>query len=135
MKTSVISLRVPVEFKTELSQICNAKNITMSEYCLAKLTPNGQIPPINADVLKRISESEGQVVINELPVELSKVLGATGGLVVGIIVYNALKINLAKYNPEWSEEKIQAIAIASGLASAFLGGIGITKLSKSLGIK
>jgi antitoxin component of RelBE/YafQ-DinJ toxin-antitoxin module len=136
MKTTTISLRVPVDFKSELQSICNNKGITMSEYCLAKLTPNSQIPPIKANVLNTITE--GEVLNNDelqLPVELSKVLGATGGLIVGIIVYNALKTNLAKHNPEWSDEKIQAIAITSGLASALLGGIGITKLSKSLGIK
>lgn len=56
------------------------------------------------------------------------------GLLVGIIVYNALKENLPKSNPEWSEEKIQAIAFASGVTSALLGGIGIHQISKGLGI-
>jgi antitoxin component of RelBE/YafQ-DinJ toxin-antitoxin module len=135
MKTTTISLRVPVDFKSELQSICKNKGITISEYCLAKITPNSKTPPIKANLLKTITESEGQALDNELPVELSKILGATGGLIVGIIVYNALKNTLAKYNPEWSEEKIKAIAIVSGLASVLLSGIGISKLSRSLGIK
>lgn len=133
MKTATISLRVPIDFKAELQSICSDKGITMSDYCLAKLTPNNQIAPINAKVLQTLSNG-GQVVNNELPLELSKLLGATGGLLVGIIVYNALKENLPKSNPEWSEEKIQAISFASGVTSALLGGIGIHQLSKHLGI-
>ena len=133
-KTSTISLRVPNDFKAELQNICNAKNITMSDYCLAKLTPNNQIAPINAKVLQTLSNG-GNLVNNDLPLELSKLLGATGGTLVGIIVYNALKENLSKNNPnDWTEEKIQAIAFASGIASALLGGFAIHKLTESLGI-
>ena len=118
MKTATISLRVPIDFKTELQSICTDKGITMSDYCLAKLTPNNQIAPINAKVLQTLSNG-GKVVNNELPLELSQMLGATGGLLVGIVVYNALKENLTKNNPKWTEEKIQAIAFASGVTSAF----------------
>ena len=133
-KTSTISLRVPNDFKAELQNICNAKNITMSDYCLAKLTPNNQVAPINAKVLQTLSNG-GNLVNNDLPFELSKLLGATGGTLVGIIVYNALKENLSKNNPnDWTEEKIQAIAFASGIASALLGGLAIHKITKSLGV-
>ena len=99
MKTATISLRVPIDFKTELQSICTDKGITMSDYCLAKLTPNNQIAPINAKVLQTLSNG-GKVVNNELPLELSQMLGATGGLLVGIVVYNALKENLTKNNPK-----------------------------------
>lgn len=133
MKTETISLRVPTDFKLELQSICKTKGITMSDYCLAKLTPNNQIAPINAKVLQTLSNG-GQVVNNELPLELSQMLGATGGLLVGIVVYNALKENLTKNNPEWTEEKIQAIAFASGVTSALLSGYGLHKLTKGLGI-
>lgn len=133
MKTETISLRVPTDFKLELQSICKTKGITMSDYCLAKLTPNNQIAPINAKVLHKLADG-GTIVDNELPIELSKMLGVTGGLLVGVIVYNALKTNLTANNPEWSNEKIQTIAFASGVASALLGGFGIHQVTKELGI-
>lgn len=133
MKTATISVRVPRDFKLELQSICSAKGITISDFCIAKLTPNNQIAPINAKVLQTLSDG-GQVVNNELPLELSKLLGVTGGLLVGVIVYNALKENLTKNNPDWSEDKIQAIAFASGLTSALLGGTALHQISKKMGI-
>jgi hypothetical protein len=133
MKTATISLRVPIDFKETLQTICADKGITMSDYCLAKLTPNNQIAPINAKVLQTLSKG-GTIGNNVIPMELSKLLGVTGGLLVGVIVYNALKENLPKHNPEWSEDKIQAIAFASGVTSALLGGIGLHAISKQMGI-
>lgn len=135
MKTQTISLRVPADFKTELQGLCNAKGITMSDYCLAKLTPNNQIAPINAKVLQKLSKG-GQVIDNEIPMQLIKMLGVTGGLLVGVIVYNALRTNLTENNSDdWSEEKIQAISFASGLASALIGGTAINEIVKGLGLE
>jgi hypothetical protein len=135
MKTQTISLRVPADFKMELQGLCNAKGITMSDYCLAKLTPNNQIAPINAKVLQKLSNG-GQVIDNEIPVQLSKMLSVTGGLLVGAIVYNALRTNLTENSSnDWSEEKIQAISFASGLASALLGGMAINEIVKGLGLE
>jgi hypothetical protein len=129
MKTTTISIRVPLDFKSEIQKICKTKGVTLSDFCLAKLTPNNQIAPINAKVLHSLSNG-GNIVNNDVPEELHNMLGATGGLLVGIIVYNALKENLTKNNPEWDEDKIQAIAFASGVTSALLSGVGIQQFSK-----
>ena len=131
MKTTTISLRVPLDFKAEIQSICKTKGVTLSDFCLAKLTPNNQIAPINAKVLQSLSEG-GNVIENELPEGLHNLLGVTGGLFVGIIIYNALKENLSKNNPEWDEEKIQAIAFAGGVTSGLLSGVGIQQVSKLL---
>jgi hypothetical protein len=134
MKTATISVRVPIDFKTEIQSMCNTKGVTMSDFVIAKLTPNNQIAPINAKVLQSF-ENGGQTTINnELPLELSKILGVTGGTVVGVIVYNALKENLTKNNPDWDEDKVQVISFISGFASALLSGYGLHKLTQVLGI-
>lgn len=133
MKTTTISLRVPLDFKAEILSICNTKSVTISDYCLAKLTPNNQIAPINAKVLHKLSIG-GNIVDNEFPIELSNFLGTTGGLIVGIIVYNALKENLSKNNPDWTDEKIQAITISAAVASTLISGFAINEITKDLGV-
>ena len=133
MKTTTISLRVPLDFKSELLSICNTKGVTMSDYCLTKLTPNNQIAPINAKVLHKLTIG-GKTVNNEFPIELSQFLGATGGLMVGIIVYNALKENLAKNNSDWTDEKIQAITISAAVASTLISGVALHEITKNLGV-
>ena len=133
MKTTTISLRVPLDYKAELLSICNTKGVTMSDYCLARLTPNNQIAPINAKVLHKLT-SGVQLVDNEIPIELSKILGATGGLWIGYIVYNALKENLTKNNSDWSEDAIQAITISAAVASTLISGVALHEITKNLGV-
>ncbi len=136
MKTQTISLRVPIDFKTELIGICKTKGITMSDYCLTKLTPNGEIAPVNAQVLQKLSSggSIGDMSSEvDIPSETLKNLAALGGgAFVGISVYKALKNSLQANNNDWTDEKIEAIAMITGVASALLSGYGIHSLLKSL---
>lgn len=135
MKTATISLRVPVDFKAELLATCNAKNVSMTDLCLSRLTPNPNIAPINAQVLQKLSNG-GKVVMPSsdvvIPSELTNVLSLTGGTLVGILVYKALKTSLQTNNPEWTDEKIEALSVGVGLASALLAGYGIKEISKSI---
>ena len=136
MKTATISLRVPVDFKANLEAICKTKNVSMTDLCLSRLTPVSQIAPVNAVVLQKLSkggltkDSASDIVISP---EFSNLLSIGGGTTVGILVYKTLKRNLQKNNPEWTDEKIEAIAFAAAMASALLSGYGIHQLTKVLG--
>lgn len=136
MKTQTISLRVPSDFKTEILGICKTKGITISDYCLTKLTPNGEIAPVNAQILQKLSNggSIGDVSSEiDIPNETLKNLAALGGgAFVGISVYKALKSSLQANNEDWTNEKIEAISMITGVASALLSGYGIHSLLKSL---
>lgn len=135
MKTQTISLRVPVDFKTEILGICKTKGITISDYCLTKLTPNGDIAPVNAQVLQRLSDGGILNTSKELdiPNETLKNLAALGGgAFVGISVYKALKSSLQVNNTDWTDQKIEAIAMITGVASALLSGYGIHSLLKGM---
>jgi hypothetical protein len=135
MKTATISLRVPVDFKANLEAICKTKNVSMTDLCLSRLTPVSQIAPVNAVVLQRlgkggaIKDNASNIIISP---EFSNLLSVGGGTVVGILVYKALKLNLQNNNPEWTDEKIEAIAFSAGMASALLSGFGIHQLTKGL---
>lgn len=59
-------------------------------------------------------------------------LSIGGGAVVGILVYKTLKLNLQKNNPEWTDEKIEAISVSASLASALIGGFGLKQLTKMI---
>ena len=133
MKTSTISLRVPLDFKAQILKICENYDITISDYAISRLVPNGQTPPVNANALQKIKKG-GTIVHNEIPTELSNMLGVTGGLFIGVIVYRALKDALKDNNEDWTEEKIQAIAFASGVASGLISGIGIQQISEDFGL-
>ena len=135
MKTQTISLRVQVDFKTEILGICKTKGITISDYCLTKLTPNGDIAPVNAQVLQRLSDGGILNTSKELdiPNETLKNLAALGGgAFVGISVYKALKSSLQVNNTDWTDQKIEAIAMITGVASALLSGYGIHSLLKGM---
>ena len=134
MKTSTISVRVPVDFKQIIQEICDNKGITISDYVVTKINPSTTVPPINAVALQKLNQGglTKQTEAFEIPTELNQLLGITGGLGVGIIVYNALKNSLQENNPEWTEEKCTAIAIVSGIASAFIGGYSISEITKFL---
>lgn len=135
MKTATISLRVPFDFKQQLQSICDTENVTMTDLCLSRLTPVSQIAPVNAVVLQKlgkggaITDNASDIVISP---ELSNLLSVSGGTIVGILVYKTLKLNLQKNNPEWTDEKIEAISFAAGLTSAVLSGFGIHQLAKGL---
>ena len=136
MKTATISLRVPLDFKANLDAICKSKNITMTDLCLSRLTPVNEIAPVNAVVLQKLNkggllkDNASDVYISE---ELSNILSIGGGAVVGILVYKTLKLNLQRNNPEWTDEKIEAISVSASLASALLSGFGLKKLTKMIG--
>lgn len=136
MKTATISLRVPVDFKANLDAICKTKNITMTDLCLSRLTPVNEIAPVNAVVLQKLNkggllkDNASDIYISE---ELSNVLSIGGGTVVGILVYKTLKLNLQKNNPEWTDEKIEAISVSASLASALISGFGLKQLTKMIG--
>ena len=136
MKTATISLRVPFDFKQELQSICDTSKVSMTDLCLSRLTPVSQIAPVNAVVLQKLSkggltkDSASDIVISP---EFSNLLSIGGGTTVGILVYKTLKRNLQKNNPEWTDEKIEAIAFAAAMASALLSGYGIHQLTKVLG--
>jgi hypothetical protein len=69
----------------------------------------------------------------DIPSETLKNLAALGGgAFVGISVYKALKNSLQANNNDWTDEKIEAIAMITGVASALLSGYGIHSLLKSL---
>jgi hypothetical protein len=135
MKTATISLRVPIDFKANLESICKTEGITMTDLCLSRLTPVNDIAPVNAVVLQKlnkgglIKDSGANIVISD---EFSQLLSVGGGSVVGILVYKTLKLNLQRNNPEWTDDKIEAISFASAIASALLSGFGIHQLTKSL---
>ena len=133
MKTSTISLRVPLDFKAQILKICENYDITISDYAISRLVPNGQTPPVNANALQKIKKG-GTIVDNDIPTELSNMLGVTGGLFIGVIVYRALKDALKDNNEDWTDEKIQAIAFASGVASGLISGIGIQQISEDFGL-
>jgi hypothetical protein len=133
MKTSTISLRVPLDFKAQIIKICENYDITISDYAISRLVPNGQTPPVNANALQKIKQG-GTIVDNGIPTELSNMLGVTGGLFIGVIVYRALKDALKDNNEDWTDEKIQAIAFASGVASGLISGIGIQQISEDFGL-
>lgn len=136
MKTATISLRVPIDFKANLDAICKTKNITMTDLCLSRLTPVNEIAPVNAVVLQKLNkggllkDNASDVYISE---ELSNILSIGGGTVVGILVYKTLKLNLQRNNPEWTDEKIEAISVSASLASALLSGFGLKQLTKMIG--
>jgi hypothetical protein len=134
MKTTTISVRVPLDFKQSIQAICDNKGITLSDYCITKINPSVSVPPINAVALQKLDKGglTKQTEAFKVPNELSELLGITGGLSIGIIVYNALRDSLQKDNPEWTEDKCVAIAGIAGIASAFLGGYGISQLTKML---
>ena len=129
MKTSTISLRVPLDFKNELQSICKTKGVTLSDYCLTHLTPSGEIPSVNAKVIQKLTKG-GDVAKLDVPDELMALLSATGGFVIGAIVYKSLKHNLTVNNPEWSDDKIQAISLAAALTGGLISGYGIHQLVK-----
>jgi hypothetical protein len=134
MKTTTISVRVPLDFKQSIQSICDSKGITMSDYCITRINPSASVPPINAVSFKKL-ENGGltkQTKEFRVPDVMHEVLGATGGLAIGILVYNALKDGLQENNPDWTEEKCAAIAVISGAASALIGGYGIAQLVKAL---
>jgi hypothetical protein len=136
MKTATISLRVPIDFKANLDAICKTKNITMTDLCLSRLTPVNEIAPVNAVVLQKLNkggllkDNASDIYISE---ELSNILSIGGGTVVGILVYKTLKLNLQRNNPEWTDEKIEAISVSASLASALLSGFGLKQLTKMIG--
>lgn len=134
MKTTTISVRVPMDFKECIQAICESKGITISDYCISKINPSASVPPINAVALQKLEQGgiAKQTEAFEIPNELHQFLGITGGLGIGIIVYKALKDSLQENNPEWTEEKCTAIAVVSGVASAFIGGYGISEITKAL---
>lgn len=134
MKTTTISVRVPMDFKQSIQAICDNKGITLSDYCITKINPTTNVPPINAVSLQKLERGglTKQTEAFEVPNELHQLLGITGGLGVGIIVYKALKDSLQENNPEWTEDKCVAIAGITGIASAFLSGYGISQLTKML---
>lgn len=135
MKTATISLRVPTDFKLNLESICKSEGITMTDLCLSRLTPVNEIAPVNAVVLQKLNkggllkDNASDVYISE---ELSNMLSIGGGAVVGILVYKTLKLNLQKNNPEWTDEKIEAISVSASLASALLSGFGLKQLTKMI---
>lgn len=132
MKTATISLRVPINFKNELTAICKSKDITMSDYCLTKLTPNTSVAPVNALVLQKLA-SGGQFEDIDITSEFAGLLSITGGAFVGVIVYKTLKNHLQTVNPtDWSEEKIELVSFVSALASGLISGQGINQLVKVL---
>lgn len=134
MKTTTLSCRVPIDFKQSIQSICDNKGITLTDYMISKINPSVSVPPINAVALEKL-EKGGLVKQTEafkVPEELSQFLGITGGLATGIIVYNALKDSLQKHNPDWSEEKCLGVAIAAGVASAFISGYSISQMTKLL---
>lgn len=141
MKKSTISIRVPSEYKKVLQDICRSKNITLSDYCVTKLNPTTNVAPVNATVLQKFKEGGLLSEQTEMPIELSKTLGLIGGLTTGGFVYFGFK-NMLKNNSipgvvdtsNWSEEKIQLISITSAIILGGLSGIGIHKLSDSLGV-
>ena len=136
MKTATISLRVPFDFKQELESICKTQDVSMTDLCLSRLTPASQIAPVNAVVLQKlgkggaIGDNASDVLISP---EFSNMLSVGGGSLIGILVYKSLKLNLQRNNPEWTDEKIEAIAFAAAMASALLSGYGIHQLTKVLG--
>lgn len=128
MKTSTISFRVPNEFKEQIASICKQQGISMTDYCLTNLAPNKSLAPVKADVIHKLEK--GGLVNNvssafEIPTEMSNVLSTTGGLLVGLVCYRALKENLQMNNPDWTNEKLEGISIAAGLASAILSGLAL----------
>ena len=127
MKTTSISFRVPEDFKLQLQEICNTKGISMTDYCLSRITPSTAIAPVNAQVLHKLAKG-GPVSDIIIPNDLQDVLSVTGGLLVGGIVYKSLSDVLGTKYPEWTDEKLQAISLAAGLTSAILTGIGVSKL-------
>lgn len=135
MKTATISLRVPTDFKLNLESICKSEGITMTDLCLSRLTPVNEIAPVNAVVLQKLNkggllkDNASDVYISE---ELSNMLSIGGGAVVGILVYKTLKLNLQKNNPEWTDDKIEAISVSASLASALLSGFGLKQLTKMI---
>lgn len=130
MKTTSISFRVPEDFKAQLLEICNSQGISMTDYCLSRITPSTAIAPVNAQVLHKLAKG-GPVSDTIIPNDLQDVLSVTGGLLVGGIVYKSLSDVLKEKYPEWTDEKLQAISVAAGLMSAILSGVGINKLLTS----
>ena len=135
MKTATISLRVPFDFKQELESICKTQDVSMTDLCLSRLTPASQIAPVNAVVLQKlgkggaIGDNASDVLISP---EFSNMLSVGGGSLIGILVYKSLKLNLQRNNPEWTDEKIEAIAFAAAMAAALLSGFGIHQLTKGI---
>jgi hypothetical protein len=137
MKTTTISLRVPLDFKNELQSICKTKGVTLSDYCLTHLTPSGEIPSVNAQVIHKLTKggNVGKVSLPsklDVPQELISLLSATGGFVIGAIVYKSLKHNLTVNNPEWTDDKIQGIALAAAVTGGLLAGITLNELGKKI---
>ena len=131
MKTATISIRVPEDLKKMIQEICDTKQITMTDYCVTSLTPLKQTPQVSAVALQK-SDRGGKVAQFEVPESLTNVLSVVGGLGIGIIVYNALKSSLKDNKKEWTDEKIEAIAVIAGLGSSVLGGVGIHHITKAL---
>ena len=123
-----------MDFKQSIQAICDNKGITISDYCITKINPSTSVPPINAVSLQKLDKGilTRETEAFKIPDELHKFLGITGGLGVGVLVYNTLKESLQKNNPEWTDEKCTTIAAVSGIASAFIGGYGIAQLVKAL---
>lgn len=131
MKTATISIRVPEDLKKMIQDICDTKQITMTDYCVTSLTPLKQTPQVSAVALQKLDRG-GKVAQFEVPESLTNVLSVLGGLGIGIIVYNALKSSLKDNKKEWTDEKIEAIAVIAGLGSSVLSGVGIHHITKAL---
>ena len=112
--TKVISSRVPADVYMRLQSVLKEKNMSMSEYISADL--------LNVKI-KRVNVSE------DIPEELKVMLGASGGLLAGSIVYHAINKNMPK--DRFTNEEIEAYSWIGAVSIGLLAGMGLLALMSS----
>jgi hypothetical protein len=115
MKTATISLRVPIDFKANLQEICNTQNVSMTELCLSRLTPVSQIAPIDAvKAIEKKVNSKKQTGFLKITVNHSK-------FKIQDIKFSVNKLSLEMIIEIWEqlggflERQIEEIAEEEGL--------------------
>lgn len=119
-KTTVISARVSTDIADIIKRACETHNLSTSKY-LTKIIESPYTPSQN--------QNSGVLIVNkenEMPSEIKTLLGAVGGIGVGTIVYNILKMYLPE--DKFSEEQRENISLLCAVASGIGGLIAIDRL-------
>lgn len=117
MEKAVISARVPVKLKTDLTNYCKGNGTTVSEYIQSMFE--------NVDRDTFLRKADATVVDNETRGTL---LALGGGSAIAILVYKGVMALLTDKYPLMDETEAKALSVGAAGVVGILGGIGIHKL-------